>query len=308
MVCELSQPFATLPKPQTGINLALSVVDAEGAPVAGAMASVVEMGAQAGATQTTDESGTASWSDLPGLSATLQVNAPGYASVEQSLALEKGDNQTAVTVELQPHGLLLSDACRPEEKLLYIEDLQDGSAQGWNEIDLQVPGWSIEGAPDAPEDLVIAARAGAPLSWFGAPSENNFDHVVWRLHFNYDGRGRSHINFRWQPENVHRRYIVALARGQASLDRLEGENHVQIRSLGGPQGGVWHLLEIGFYDGTVYVFIDGKPVAEWADPSPWEGGNMSLEPYPDVDAVFYYDDLAICELSGPPQTIVEPSQ
>ena len=160
VVCELSQPFATLPKPETGINLALNVVDAEGAPVAGAMASVAEMGAQSGATQTTDESGMASWNDLPGLSATLVVNAPGYASVEQSLTLEKGDNQTTVTVELQPHGLLLSDACRPEEKLLYIEDLQDGSAQGWNEIDLQVPGWSIEAAPDAPENQVIAAREG----------------------------------------------------------------------------------------------------------------------------------------------------
>ena len=140
------------------------------------------------------------------------------------------------------------------------------------------------------------------------PSENSFDNVVWRLHFNYEGRGWSHINFRWQPEGVHKRYIVSLARGQASLDRLEGENHVQIRSLGGPQGGVWHLLEIGFYDGTVYVFIDGKPMAEWPDPNPWDGGNMSLEPYPEAEAVFYYDDLSICELSGPLQTIVEPSE
>jgi hypothetical protein len=37
--------------------------------------------------------------------------------------------------------------------------------------------------------------------------------------------------------------------------------------------------------------------------NPWEGGTLNLEPSPEAEAVFYYDNFSVCELEAPLQTI-----
>ena len=112
------------------------------------------------------------------------------------------------------------------------------------------------------------------------------------------------MNYRFvETSEKDARYIISASRGAASLDRLESGNHVTIRPVGIPPGDEWHLLEIGFFDGTVYVFLDGVLRAEWEDSNPWEGGTLNLEPYPEAEVVFTYDNFSVCELEAPLQTI-----
>ena len=86
---------------------------------------------------------------------------------------------------------------------------------------------------------------------------------------------------------------------------MAGDAHVPIQQVGYPKKGEWHQLEISYFDGEVSVFLDGKKAATWTDSNPWEGGTISLEPYPSGDSVFYYDDLAVCEISeSPTQSIL----
>ena len=62
-------------------------------------------------------------------SGNLQVSAPGYHAASQPVTLERGPNELAVVLQRDPLGLAAADACAPDEKLLYIEDFQDGEAQ-----------------------------------------------------------------------------------------------------------------------------------------------------------------------------------
>jgi hypothetical protein len=308
-VCELNAPFEPMPRPETGINLELTVADSEGNPIADVPVSIVEMAGSGDDVQTTAESGETIWTNLPGETVNIVVNAPGYFSVEETLEIKTGDNLHSITLESDPFGLTISQACRPEEKWIYSDDFQDGLAQEWDTIELQIPGWSVESAPDQPENLAIAAREGVSWAWFGGPGKYSFDNVVWRLLFNHQGAGGAHINFRFLETGAQTaRYIISLDPNQANLGRLEADNHVQIRNLGAPRGGEWFLLEIGFFDGMLSVYLDGKLSAEWTDPNPWQGGTMNLEPYPEADGVFYFDDFSICELSASVQTIIETAE
>jgi hypothetical protein len=303
-VCGLSAPFQPIPRPQTGINLTVSLVDREEKPLPSATINVAELGNLSEATQVTDESGAASWTDLPGETATLSIQAPGYYPLAELLALQAGENALSFTLERDTFGLTVGQACRPEEKLLYVDDFQDGQAQGWDAIEMNISGWTVGAAPDTPENQVIMAQEGVPWSFLGEGQAFFFNNVVWRLKFNYTGTGDSHINFRFdESPGVDARYIIAIGGGGVNFDRLQSGEHQTIKPLGNVQRNQWHFLEIGYFDGVVTVFLDGKPRVEWTEANPWPGGRLNLEPYPAEGVVFYYDDFSVCELSAPLATI-----
>ena len=304
-LCSLSEEFTPLPPPQTGIQLALDVVDQDGNPLPMVKAYVPEMSAYAAlASQVTDEAGVAEWSDLPGEEITLQLSASGYDSIEEVVTLESGKNSHSITMTRDPNGLTLVGACLPGETVLYLDDFQDGKAQGWEVIDVGVPSWSVTANPDNPDDLVIAATEGAPFINLTVAPPEGFNNAIWRFWFRYDGTGDSHINWRFSPEGGDKRYILSMRPNDARLDRLADDAHVPIQQVGYPQKGEWHLLEMSYFDGEVAVFLDGKQSAKWTESNPWEGGTVALEPYPTGTSLFYYDDMSICGLSEAPQSIL----
>ncbi len=278
-------------------DLSLSVTDAEGNPVAGASVQAD------GGSGTTDDSGSVSLADLPDDSAKITISAPGYFPAEMTEALQPGANQASASLELDPDGLLVKNACAPGEKLVYLEDFQDGQAQDWDAVENNLQGWSVEANPDNTDDMVIAAREGAPWAWLRGP-EYAFDNAVWRFRFKYTGSANSQINFR-HDEAAQQRYILFIG-DEAYLARFDKGNHLDLGFAGRPQKDQWHLLEYSYYDGTVSVYIDGKQGATWTDNNPWSGGTLNLEPYGSSDSVYYYDDFSVCELSAPFQPIPRP--
>jgi hypothetical protein len=133
-------------------NLSLNINDGEGEPIAFATAIIGDQ------ERITDENGKAVFEDLTGSSISLLVEASGYFPTDVTENIERGDNQLDVVLERDPFGLPVKDACALGESLLYIDDFQDGAAQGWDAIELNIPGWFVESAPDQPENHVIAAR------------------------------------------------------------------------------------------------------------------------------------------------------
>jgi hypothetical protein len=65
--------------------------------------------------------------------------------------------------------------------------------------------------------------------------------------------------------------------------------------------GQWYYAEISHYQGQVQVWVDGKMQVEYVDPQPLPPGMISMEAHApnDPNTVYYFDDLAVCELSAP---------
>ena len=278
----------------------VTIYDEEGSPVAGASIDI------AGDVQTTDENGVAVFMDLPGETVSLAIKAPGFFPGLVTENVERGSNELTATLEFDPNGLLVMNACAPGEKLLYIDDFQDGVAQEWDVFEDNLPGWSVEGDPENPDDLVIAAREGASWAWLGGRETYSFNNSVWRLKFKHVGSGGGHINFRYvESSELVRRYLLSID-NEIHLAKWDPTNHLDVGSAGNLGWDQWHLLEFSYYDGTVSVYIDGKDGVTWTDPTPWEGGTINFEPYPEGDSVFYYDDISVCELSAPFEPIPRP--
>jgi len=277
----------------------VTIYDEEGNPLVGAAVDI------AGQVNSTDENGVVSFMDLPDESVTLSITAPGFYPSESEASLERGPNELSATLELDPNGLLAINACAPGEKLVYIDDFQDGIAQEWDALENNFPGWSVEGDPENPDDLVIAAREGADMAWLDRETYS-FDNVVWRLKYKHVGSGGGHVNFRWvDTPDLSIRYFLSLNEDMGLVKWIP-TNDLNLGFVGNIVWDQWHLLEFSFFDGTVSVYIDGKEKLTWTDPDPWEGGTMNFEPYPEGESVFYYDDISVCELTAPFEPIPRP--
>lgn len=288
-------------------DLTAQVTDAEGKPIAGAVLQVTELGTAKGAVQTTDAAGKASWTGLPKETITLDATAQGYLPGKATQTIKRGANQVSITLKRDPFGLLAADACAPGEKPLYIKDFQDGKAQGWPEIELGAPGWKLEADPDAAGNMVISARKGAP--WVFYDRQNvAYDNVVWRIQYKYTGKAFTHLSFRFieSPEmNARYMYVGGIF---SQLQRIQQQTPVGLGNFSPVTAKVWHRLEMGYMDGVLNVWFDGKKLLEYKDPQPWKGGTINLEPYPQDEAsVVYYDNISVCELSAPFKPMPTPT-
>jgi len=301
-ITAMTQAAWTPTPPPIPFDLDLTVENQDGFPVPGA---TVEVN---GGTANTDENGMVSWENLPSGSVTLSITASGYFPNKITESIERGENQLTATLEMDPDGLLPENACTPSETLLYIDDFQSGVAKEWDSIEGGTPGWTVESSPDNSDDLVVAARVGANLTFLRGENDYNYNNSVWRLRFKQVGNGSAHINFRWvDNESRSIRYFLSLNQQNANLVRWERpDNHLDVGSVDRIATDQWHLLEFSYFDGTASVYLDGKEGATWTDPQPWEGGTINLEPYPEGEGVLYFDDFSVCGLSAPFEPIPRP--
>jgi hypothetical protein len=300
-------------------DLVVSVTDAEGSPIAAASVALPESGDDQPVQ--TDDAGQASWANLPGESITLNVSAQGYLPAEESATIERGPNEVTVVLERDPFGLLPSEACRENEALLYIEDFQDGEAQGWPEIQFNAPGWHLDADPDPEraDNLLIYAQSaplpGQPVSSTLQTENNQFDNAVWRIRFMMVGRVEESFNWRQntQPLQVEGQEVFD-SRYQIILgtNYNEGIRRLQqpLTNVGVgfgyryPQQNTWSTLEISTFEGNTQVFMDGLLVMAYQDETPVPPGSIGLEYWPpDEASAVYFDNISVCGLSAPFESI-----
>jgi hypothetical protein len=164
-------------------------------------------------------------------------------------------------------------------------------------------GWSIGPDPDNEANMVVIAKQGAPWTWYDR--ENiNLNNAVLRLRYKYNGNAVSHINFRFvEIPGMDARYMYVTG-AYSHLQRINTGTTIGLANFPPVSPDTWHQLEMGYFDGVLSIYLDGKPLFENTDPQPWEGGSINLEPYPQNESeMFLYDNISLCELSAPMETL-----
>lgn len=287
-------------------DLTVQVKGEGDAPIAGASVVLTELGEESG-TQITDDTGIASWQDLPGETVSLTISAQGYFPSEASEVIDRGVNQLTVSLERDPFGLLPAMACSPDEQLLYLDDLQDGSMTDWPAIEAKTLGWDIGPNPYEPENMVILQSGGSDA--FASLEGFTFDDIVWRIQFMTNAAP-------WLSFNTH----IALEPYETEEGTVEDSRYVftfedtsyinRVASpvselwLSGnpykPKKDEWHQVEISTYEGELEVWIDGYRILAYTDPNPLPEGGIHIEVKPeDGQTIYYFDNVIVCGLSAP---------
>jgi hypothetical protein len=281
----------------------------ENEPIVGAVVEMVDIDTDHG-TQITDDFGQAFLYDLPGEMVNLSISAQGFFPIETTETIERGINQVTVALERDPHGLLPTEVCAPTERLLYIEDFQDGEAQGWTEIEYRAQDWDIVSDPDNPGDIVITRPS--TYEGYANLSERTFDNAVWRFKLMHAGKSVSNFSWHWHDEPYETEagrvewsaYPVWIHFPDIHVNRVVRPlSEIALRWT--PyvlKVGVWHQIEISTYEGRFEFWIDGIPWVRYDDPEPLPEGRIvigvGLGHTPDNTVNVYFDDFIVCELAA----------
>ena len=285
-------------------DLSLIVTGEEDAPIVGALVILVEDG-ESTDSQITDEVGQVFWYDIPGETVSLSMSAQGYFPEDVTDSLERGINQMTVSLERDPHGLLPSQACGPGEKLLYIEDFQDGEADRLELIKLKIGGWDLGPHPDSLGNIVAMYDG---RQWSGLElSAGSYDNAVWRFQTMTDNRRIR--GFGWlfnlydEGEVEHSGYSARFEPGRLLVFRSKWpvSNPMLFERKNiflSPRN--WHQIEMSTFDGNFEFWLDGKRLLLYEDPEPLPGGTFQFSfgasPVVSVD---YFDNISVCELTAP---------
>jgi hypothetical protein len=233
---------------------------------------------------------------------------------EVSETIERGPNQISITLERDPFGLLPGEACAEGETLVYIEDFQDGTAQGWKNITAALEfgannGWAITTDEEGNKILTASNASGFVIDEL---LESNFEDAVWRIKLKVAGRDAD-MFLNWHQGSDAEgdwRYIVQLgANVMVDLSRLQnpepGHFSVGMSSLQIPQD-QWHLFEIGTSGDTTDLWVNGRQLQSYTDPQPLPAGFIGLEThlFEGSETVFSFDDLVVCEIDAPFDSIL----
>lgn len=305
------------------IDLTVSIVDEAGTPISGAYIEFPESGDDTPVQS--DELGQVSWTNLAGESATFKIWAQGYFPVEQSAALQRGSNEVQETLQRDPFGLLPAEACAAGETLLYAEDFQDGKAQGWNEINLKMPGWTMAPSADEADNIILSAQYADMLGdqpLISRLEGREFDNAVWRVRLLLSmpfAKNENWFSFNWrsalQPfdldgqEIYDSRYQFPVGKNYFAMRRLQQPaTNIGIGQLGAPKDGEWHWVEISTFQSMTELWLDGERLMVYEDPTPLPPGTMGLEFWlKGSETIVYFDNLSVCELGAPFTSIVPPA-
>ena len=309
-------------------DLTVKVTDADGNPIAGALAFFPMSGSDEPVAA--DDSGQATWSNLSGPAGTVTVLAQGYFPGEQSFNLNHGPNEIILKLERDPFGLLPSEACGAGESLLYVEDYQDGEAQNWayhgsNNASIFV-GPAADDAANSVWTIDATKITDYNNAYLGANyAQNNmggkpglFGDAVWRMKFMVNRPTAPSLS--WSSfgpltldgmELIRATYNFGLAGGQSMvrLDRTLFDMTDEVAAGEVVKSGgfkqlemTWHYVELSVYQGNVQMWVDGKPVIDFTDPSPLPEKTIGIWIGPFTDksiTVMYFDDIRVCGLSAP---------
>jgi len=193
--------------------------------------------------------------------------------------------------------------------LLYLEDFQDGQAQGWPEIESRAQNWEIMPDPASLGNQVIQnpGITDSQILFHGL----SFEDAVWRI--DYSMLAEPTINFHWhwiaepyqrdQETVLHSTYSISLSDWGLRIVRGR-EPFPEVVLLDNPwrfTNNRWHEIEISTYFDTLEVWVDGTQAMSYQDPDSLPGGQLGLEIWsPPVEgSLVYFDNLRVCELTGP---------
>jgi hypothetical protein len=279
--------------------LSIIVANSNGEPVDNAIVIIKNEKGQVVGEKRTGMNGVVIWDGLPDDVNEYTVFADGYISGNGMLSISDAQVDERVVLTLDPHSLSAELACRPDEALLYKEDFQDGSANGWDDFGQVNTGWEIVDRQDDPGNSVLLANSP---SKFGAILDGEkFGDMVWRLMFMVVEPFEGQLGFKWMCENgVCYQLEIQYDQYNETLSRVD-QNEIHVLSdseLPPPETNQWHLLELSSYQGLVWVFLDGEEYATYLDIDPLLQGTIGLDLSPFGGSVLL-DNFSVCGLNSP---------
>jgi len=237
-----------------------------------------------------DELGKVQFTNLPDASWTMNVFAQGYQPYKEAIVLEYGMNQVTFTLTSDALQVLPSEACQPGQEVLYTEDFEDKTMQGWDGI--VRPKWNYVAFKNRGTAVVIDSTSGDVHS----EGPVFYGNGVW--HFDIlrgPGLGLLWLRIHTAPDQS---YII-LFDGNSDLGlRYEPGGVVVInRNLPLGYGETWERFSIAYYDGAIDIYRDGELWLETTIEDPlYPDGNISLSA--NFGQVFL-DNMVICSLNEP---------
>jgi len=315
-------PTFTPTPTQTPVPYDLSVlITGEGElPIQGAIVVIAEAYKGKASSRYSDDVGQAFWYDLPGETVNLSINAQGYFLKETSEIITRGINQVIVNLERDPHGLLAAEVCGPGQKPLYIEDFQDGEAQGWSEtIKFGAMGWYIIPHPDSQGNLVLSKSGD--YGGGGVELENiSFGNAVWHIQFMKTGNLVNRFEWHKKHDYIDETGIVNFSTYWAAFEnppwnflaihRDKDTSSVPLFSKTGflIKKGEWYQVDMGTFEGRFDLWLNDRVIVSFKDPAPLPAGliGISLFDVVDPEQIIYFDNIVVCELTEPYQPLPTP--
>lgn len=304
-----SPPPTSTPTPlPPPYDLTVTIVDEMGMPVEGAQVLFPESGN--GTQALVNDQGQYTWNDLPGDVVSLTVSAQGYLPTQQSATIQRGPNEITVTLTRDPFGLLPSQVCATDQKVLYIEDFQDGQAQGWGSLSLGIEGKMPNGWTIIDESgNKILVHANAPSGGGDELQEQTFENFVWHLKFKMIGNDAD-MFFMWRVSHdadATKRYVIVLGAKQRPwmvrfFDTSAGPNPLNVAETSQRlKENQWYNFDVVYFDGLHQVWTDGKLLMQYKDSQPYPAGTIGFETHLDSSKAtqFFLDELVVCELTAP---------
>ncbi|MGD8813788.1 MAG: hypothetical protein PVI78_04855 [Anaerolineales bacterium] len=289
-------------------DLALLIRDRYGDPIIGASVSMEGYGSQ-----TTDDAGEVNWYDLPGDPVDLSIDARGYFPTTQTVPIARGENQITITLDQDPNELLEVQACTSSEHLIYLEDFQDGHAQGWLIDEGPNFGQEIQPVPAPEGDMVLQW----PSSYGGAIflDEIHVENSAVRIWFMIPRRGGFVVGmnavvepYTLAGETVEYSAYTTMIDEEGAYAYREARPEVTDELVGVSRrisSGEWHLLEVSAFEGVFEIWVDQRRYLSYQDPSPLRGGSLRLANWKVTeDGAVLFDDISICEMTEPFTPIV----
>ncbi|MBI5351578.1 MAG: hypothetical protein HZB50_02960 [Chloroflexi bacterium] len=300
-----STPSVTPSPTPVPVDLQLTVFDENGMPIEGA--DILFPESRYEKPVQTDGQGKHNWKNLPSNMATLIVSAQGYFLANQQANLRRGPNEVEIVLMRDPFGLLPSDGCGVEGKLLYMEDFQDTEAQEWGNVPIN---WSILNEDGNNILSIFAVSDMPPYSGAELAEYYKFDNFVWHSKLKIVGSDTNiFFDYRVTHPDKDTRYRMTVsfgAKDKTSIARFwdtATSTHVNNFGINGAslKSGKWYDISIANFNGLHQVWYDGKEQIQYQEMQPYPAGSIAIEPLLEAGSTtqFFLDDLVVCELSAP---------
>lgn len=295
-----SEVNPTSPAPtQALFELTVTVNSEDGNPVPWAAGSIKISGKELPGKA--NNTGQLVWEGLSGTDGQLIVSAQGYTSLQQPLSLVAGANKLSVVLKTDSYQLNPAKACQTGEKIIYVEDFEDGQAQDLDNI--AAPKWNLISL----EDFGLVMNVNSPGSNTNTLIKSEYGNAVWQ--FEIMTSGGVDMNFNWHVLETSEgantglsRYYVSFKPGvELNLGVERPGVNTQLAESKAPdfEKGTWHTIAIAYYKGVISVWVDGQKAIDTTHDTPIEKGRFGFQINSATEGEIWLDNLIVCGLKEP---------
>jgi hypothetical protein len=229
--------------------------------------------------------------NLPGPEVEVSVTAQGYVPTTETVTLERGKNTKTVTLSADPLQINPATACQEGQQVLYIEDFEDGFAQGWDGISR--PKYTFDDVEGRGKVLTFSADNTEPS---GTPIEpgTEFGNMVWK----WDVKNENDLFIHFH-EKEDQKYLIRFQPGGEGIQIIhqDGPEH-KASAYRGMNDKEWTSIAIAYFGNSLEFWINGELYLALDDPDAITAGGLMMH-FTQVGSPASLDNMVICSLDAP---------